>query len=131
MLTYPDGSIAKIAYMTNGDAKFPKEVMEVFGDGKVARLHNFQRTEVWHRGKCRKAGKMGIEKGQRQELAAFVDAVKTATSMPISLESLFATTAATFATIRSTMSRRAEPVAAWAADLEEDTDGVADLGAAQ
>jgi predicted dehydrogenase len=131
MLTYPDGSVAKIAYMTTGDAKYPKEVLEVFGDGKVARLHNFQRTEVWHRGKCRKASKMAIDKGQKQELAAFVKSVKTATPMPISLESLFATTAATFASIRSTMTRRAEPVAAWAVDLEEDVETVADLGAAQ
>ena len=28
LLTYPDGSVAKIAYVTTGDPKYPKEVLE-------------------------------------------------------------------------------------------------------
>ena len=94
LLTYPDGSIAKIAYATAGDPKYPKEVIEAFADGKVARLDNFGRTELWRGGRC-KRGRSRLEKGQKQELDAFVRAIKTGGAMPVAFPSLVATTAAT------------------------------------
>ena len=54
----------------------------------------------------------GIDKGQKQELDAFVRAVAEARPMPIPLASLVATTRATFAACRSLASRRLEAVAA-------------------
>jgi predicted dehydrogenase/threonine dehydrogenase-like Zn-dependent dehydrogenase len=116
---YENGSIAKIAYLTTGDPKFPKEVMEVFGGGKVARLQNFKRTELWQGGRCRKKRMVGIDKGQKEELAAFVEAVKSGGPMPISPESLFATTAATLAAVRSSATGRTERIADWENRLEE------------
>ena len=110
---YADGSVAKIAYLTQGDARYPKEVMEVFAGGRVARLHNFQRSELWRRGKCRSKRSFAIDKGQKEELAAFVDALKAGAEMPVSLGSLVATTAATFATVRSVASGQAERVGDW------------------
>ena len=50
-LLYPDGSVATIAYQTSGDPRAPKELFQVTGDGQVARLHNFQRTELWRGGR--------------------------------------------------------------------------------
>ena len=111
-LLYPDGSVATIAYQTRGDPRAPKELLQVSGDGKLARLLNFQRTELWSGG--RKQGRRargGIDKGQRQELDAFVRAVAEARPMPVPLASLLATTRATFAASRSLRSRRLEPVA--------------------
>ena len=52
----------------------------------------------------------GIDKGQRQELDAFVRAVAEARAMPTPLVSLAATTLATFAAQRSLGSRRLEAV---------------------
>ena len=77
LLTYPDGSVAKIAYVTSGDPKYPKEVLEAFGDGKVARLDNFRSTELW-RGGRRKRTRAALDKGQKHALEAFVRAVTTA-----------------------------------------------------
>lgn len=120
-LTYADGSIAKLAYVTHGDPKYPKEMMEVFADGKVARMDNFRRTEIWRNGKCRTSRAAGIDKGQKQELAAFIEAVKSGGEMPVPVESLIATTAATFAVARSVATRRPERVAGWATwDQPED-----------
>lgn len=110
---YADGSVATIAYLTQGDARYPKEVLEVFAGGRVARLHNYQRTELWRRGKCRSKRSFGIDKGQKDELAAFVEAVKSGADMPVSLDSLVATTAATFATVRSVASQRPERIDDW------------------
>jgi predicted dehydrogenase/threonine dehydrogenase-like Zn-dependent dehydrogenase len=110
-LAYPDGSIVTISYLTRGDARYPKEVLQVFGQRQVGRLHNFQAWELWHGGKRRtKRSRSGIDKGQRREVDAFVRAVASGEAMPIGLASLFATTSATFAAGRSMASRGVEPV---------------------
>ena len=110
-LLYPDGSVATIAYQTRGDPRYPKELLQVTGDGQVARMLNFQRTELWRGGRrhARRA-RAGIDKGQKQEVDAFVRAVAEARPMPIPLASLLATTRATFAARRSLASRRLEAV---------------------
>jgi predicted dehydrogenase len=111
-LLYPDGSVATIAYQTGGDPRAPKELFQVSGDRQVARLHNFQRTELWRGGRRHvRRSRAGIDKGQRQELDAFVRAVAEARAMPIPLASLAATTLATYAAQRSLGSRRLEAVA--------------------
>lgn len=110
-LLYPDGSVATIGYQTRGDPRAPKELLQVSGDGKLARLLNFQRTELWSGGRRHgRRSRSGIDKGQRQELDAFVRAVAEGGPMPIPLASLLATTRATFAAGRSLRSRRPEPV---------------------
>jgi hypothetical protein len=77
----------------------------------VARLLNFQRAELWRGGRRRPSrSRLGVDKGQKQEVEAFVRAVAEAGPMPIPLASLLATTRATFAAGRSLASRRAEPV---------------------
>ncbi|HSK97241.1 MAG TPA: Gfo/Idh/MocA family oxidoreductase, partial [Euzebyales bacterium] len=102
-LTYPDGSVGTVAYLTGGDAGYPKETLQVFGGGQVAALHNFRRTQMWSAGKTRtrRNRRGGVDKGQRDELAAFVRAVRRGDPMPIGLGSLLATSRATFAAVRS------------------------------
>ena len=67
----------------------------MFGDGKVARMDNFKRTEVWRGGKCRTTRSASVDKGQKAELEAFIQAVRTAADMPVTVDSLLATTACT------------------------------------
>jgi hypothetical protein len=121
LLTYPGGSIAKIAYVTTGDPRYPKEAMEAFGDGKVARMTNFKRTEIWRGGKCRTNRATTVDKGQRHELEAFITAVKAAADMPVPLDSLFATAACTLAIGRSIASGQWEPIASWDRALGQGT----------
>jgi predicted dehydrogenase len=110
-LRYPDGSIATISYLTQGDVKHPKETLMIYGEGKVARLANFRRIDTWFRGKRRyKRTLKGVDKGQRGELDAFVRAVVTGSSMPIPVESIVATTRATFAAERSALSGQRDVV---------------------
>lgn len=98
LVSYADGSLATITYATGGDSRFPKETLDVSGGGRNARLDNFTRATVWgRRGKETKRALAGQDKGQRAELAAFVDAVRTGGPMPIALDSLVATTRATLA----------------------------------
>ncbi|MBL1112817.1 bi-domain-containing oxidoreductase [Streptomyces sp. 110] len=103
VLRYPDGSTATLAYVTTGSPGFPKETLDLIADGKVLRLDDFVRASVfvdrgvgrdrWVSSRLPKAR----DKGQSAELAAFVKAVRTGGPMPVPLESLVATTAATLA----------------------------------
>ncbi|MPY56692.1 bi-domain-containing oxidoreductase [Streptomyces spongiae] len=98
VLRYPDGSTATISYVTTGAPGFPKETLDLFADGKVLRLDDFVRASVygrkrWVSSRLPKAR----DKGQNAELAAFIKAVRTGGPMPVPLESLVATTAATLA----------------------------------
>ena len=98
---YPDGSIATICYWTQGDLRLPKERVEIFGQGKSAFFENFERYELWSGGRKTTKRSRAIDKGQKNQLAAFISAIKNGSLMPISLASLIATTRATLATQRS------------------------------
>jgi predicted dehydrogenase/threonine dehydrogenase-like Zn-dependent dehydrogenase len=95
---FADESVATISYVTEGSSRFPKETLDVVGDGRNGRLDNFQRVSVWSaKGKNGRRVLTGQDKGQRSQLDRFVDAVRTGSAMPIPLDSLTATTRATLA----------------------------------
>ncbi|MFF2132011.1 bi-domain-containing oxidoreductase [Streptomyces olivochromogenes] len=95
---YPDGSTATISYVTTGAPGFPKETLDLVADGKVLRLDDFVRASVYGRKKWVSSRlPKARDKGQNAELAAFIKAVRTGGPMPVPLESLVATTAATLA----------------------------------
>jgi hypothetical protein len=76
------------------------------GDGRTARLDNFQRITVWSaKGKSGRKVLSGQDKGQRAQLERFLDAVRTGSALPISFESLVATTRATLA-VESSLAAR-------------------------
>ena len=104
-LRFADGSLGTITYVTGGDSRFPKETFDVTGGGRNARLDNFTRATVWNPdGKDVKRALGGQDKGQRAQLAAFVEAVRTGSPMPIDAGSLVATTRATIAVEQSLLS---------------------------
>jgi predicted dehydrogenase/threonine dehydrogenase-like Zn-dependent dehydrogenase len=110
-LRFENGSIGVISYTTAGNRRFPKETLDAAGGGRSARLDNFRQAAVWsgrEHNIMRSRG--GQDKGQRQQMAAFVDACRTGAEMPISLESLFATTRATIAVRESLITGRPERV---------------------
>jgi predicted dehydrogenase len=105
-LTYADGSLASLTYTTGGAARAPKELLDVSGAGRNARLDNFTSTTLWTpRGKVVRRSRLGQDKGQRAELAAFAAAVRDGAPMPIPLDSLLATTRATIAVATSLATR--------------------------
>jgi len=110
-LRFDNGSIATIAYVTNGNSRYPKEIFETASAGRTARLDNFRRWRVWS-GRRRFGGRTfgAVDKGQRRQVELFVDSVRTGASMPIALTSLVDTTRATLAVARSQASGTAEPL---------------------
>ena len=110
-LRYADGSLGTITYFTNGHARFPKETFEAASGGRVARLDNFQKGAVWSGRRRRTSRALGApDKGQRAEVDALLEAVRTGGPMPVPLSSLVGTTRATIAAEASLASRTAEQV---------------------
>ena len=106
-LRFADGSLGAVTYATGGDGRFPKETLDVTGGGRNARLDNFTRATVWGRGGKDTKRALGQDKGQKAQLAAFLEAVRDGAAMPIGWESLVATTRATIAVGTSVSTGRA------------------------
>lgn len=107
-IQYDDGSAATLQYLTQGGSKTPKEVLEVLGGGQTLQLQNFTAVQIYtNRGKER-IRKGGADKGQSNQMKAFVHAVKSGGAMPISVDCLLDTTLATLACAESM--RRGAPV---------------------
>jgi predicted dehydrogenase/threonine dehydrogenase-like Zn-dependent dehydrogenase len=101
-LRFADESVATISYVTDGSSRFPKENLDLVGDGRNGRLDNFQRVTVWSaKGKKGHRVLSGQDKGQGAQLDSFAHSIRTGSAMPIPLESLVATTRATLAVERS------------------------------
>ena len=108
---FANGTSGVISYLAGGNARYPKETMDATGGERTARLDNFRKATVWSgRGHDTIRTRAGQDKGQRAELAAFVDACVSGAAMPIPFESLVATTRATIAVRDSVLSGKPEQV---------------------
>jgi predicted dehydrogenase/threonine dehydrogenase-like Zn-dependent dehydrogenase len=106
---FANGATGTIAYLTGGNARYPKETMDVTGGGRSARLDNFRSASVWSgRGQSVSKARGGQDKGQRTEMGQFVEAVRTGGPMPISAAELLAVTRATIAVGESLLSGKPE-----------------------
>jgi predicted dehydrogenase len=108
---FGNGASGVISYLTGGNVRFPKETLDATGGGRSARLDNFRKATVWAgRGHDTIRARGGQDKGQRAELARFVEACLARVAMPIPFESLAATTRATIAVRDSLLSGKPEQV---------------------
>jgi polar amino acid transport system substrate-binding protein len=96
-LRMADGSIASIVYYASGDQGLGKERIEIYCGGSVAIIDDFRAGEYVRAGKSAKLGSGRQDKGHAWEISAFLDAVSGKSGSPFTLESLAATTLATFA----------------------------------
>ena len=78
-----------------------KERVEIFCDGNAATIEDFKSGSVIINGRKTPLGGGTQDKGHAAEIAAFLDAVRRRDEAPIDLESLTATTLATFAAVES------------------------------
>jgi predicted dehydrogenase/threonine dehydrogenase-like Zn-dependent dehydrogenase len=93
-IRFENGSIGTITYAAEGDKTLPKEQVEVFGGGKVGVIHDFKSGKLFQNNKAKTLKLEG--KGHRQEVEAFLNAAKTGGELPISFESIYFTTLASF-----------------------------------
>lgn len=75
LLGFADGSVGTVHYFANGSKSYPKETLEIFGDGRVIRMENFRVTRGFGFKGFRSFRTWRQDKGHRAEIAAFVNAV--------------------------------------------------------
>jgi predicted dehydrogenase/threonine dehydrogenase-like Zn-dependent dehydrogenase len=105
-LGFEDGSIGCVNYFANGSKSYPKELLEVFSDGRVLRLENFRRTTGYGFRGFRTYRTWQQDKGHAAEFAAFVERVSTGGPPLIALEELVNTTLASFAAVTAARKQR-------------------------
>ncbi|MBF0186792.1 MAG: bi-domain-containing oxidoreductase [Magnetococcales bacterium] len=83
-ISFDDGSVATLTYTALGCGAYPKEHMELYVDGTVMVLEDYQKVSVYGRpNKGMKTTTMA--KGQREEVEAFAQAIKQGGEWPIPL----------------------------------------------
>ncbi len=83
-------SLGVIHFLTTGDSSLSRERLEVFGGGRSATMDNFRTLEL-HQGARRRVKKLSnYQKGYREQVGAFVTAIRNNTEMPIPYETILA-----------------------------------------
>lgn len=101
-LALSGGSTAVVTYAASGDRATGKERCEVFTGGGTAVLDDYRSLELTRGGKTKRhKGGMKQDKGHAGEWTAFAQALKGTGPTPISMESIVATTLATFGAVES------------------------------
>ncbi|XVH32235.1 bi-domain-containing oxidoreductase [Haloferacaceae archaeon DSL9] len=110
VVKFADGSTATIMYTTIADSSTAKEQLEIFGAGKTEVINNYSTGRL----------SLGQDKGHAAEFQAFADAIHQNDPSPIDIESLVATTLATYG-IRDSMKQASSVEIDLAFESEEST----------
>jgi len=101
LLTFADGSVGTVHYFANGSKSYPKETLEIFGDGRVIRMENFRTTTGYGFKGFRSFRTWRQDKGHRAEIAAFVEAVAAGGPSLIPFDEIVNVTRASFAAVEA------------------------------
>ena len=110
-LKFENGSIGTICYFSNGDKSLPKERIEVFSSGISFVLDDFKSLAICSGGKKRVKKLLNQDKGQHQEVNAFIEAVHKGRASPVPFREIYCTSLATFKIIESLKIGQSVPVA--------------------
>jgi predicted dehydrogenase/threonine dehydrogenase-like Zn-dependent dehydrogenase len=101
LLGFADGSVGTVHYFANGSKSYPKETLEVFGDGRVIRMENFRFTKGYGFKGFKSFRTWRQDKGHRAEITAFVERVSAGGASLIPFEQIVNVTQASFAAVES------------------------------
>ncbi len=99
-LNMQNGSVATIAYLSNGNKELPKERVEVFGGGTIAVIDDFK-VMNWMGKKSSTVKLPKQDKGHANELKAYSTAVKEGEELPISFADSYHSMLITFKVLES------------------------------
>ncbi len=107
-LKMEDGTIATFIYVANGDPYYEKERIEVFGQSRAGVIDNWREARLSSGGKTQKVKPAATGKGHKNEMAAFIDAIREGGAWPLPFDQAVGTTLCTFAIAESL--RSGQPV---------------------
>ncbi|MDL1974765.1 MAG: bi-domain-containing oxidoreductase [Deltaproteobacteria bacterium] len=99
-----DGSVGTIVYTAIGDTGLAKEYVEVFSGGKIGIIHDFRRVECWSNGKKKQNKMPNLDKGQKQQMNAWIKGLQKGES-PIPFQEIINVHQACFAAVASITNR--------------------------
>jgi predicted dehydrogenase/threonine dehydrogenase-like Zn-dependent dehydrogenase len=108
-LRMSDGSLGIITYASNGDSSVPKERIVMSNQQSTAIMNNFSTLELVRGGK-KTVRKSPGDKGHRNEVIAFMDAIRNKRPHVIPYPSLLATSRATFRILESLNRKEVVPM---------------------
>ena len=100
-IAFQNGSIGTISYFANGSKSLPKEYIEIYRTGTTAVLKDFKELQIFGSGKPHTKNLFSQDKGQKEMVKAFIDAVRNGAASPISFEDIYMATLTTFKVIES------------------------------
>lgn len=106
MLNLADGSIGALHYFGNGHPSYPKEILEVFCDGKVLRLEDFTVLRGYGWPKFSKMKLRRWDRGHRGEYGALSEAIARGGPAVMPFEQIENVMRATFAAVESARTGR-------------------------
>jgi predicted dehydrogenase/threonine dehydrogenase-like Zn-dependent dehydrogenase len=105
VLEFADGSVGTVNYFANGAKSYPKEMLEVFSDGRVLRLENFRATCGFGFKGFRRFKTTRQDKGHSAELGEFIRRIEQGGGPLIPFDQLRNVTRASFAAVKSARER--------------------------
>jgi polar amino acid transport system substrate-binding protein len=108
VISFDGGSVGTLCYNTVGNGGFPKERLEVFGEGVVGVIDDFRSLEIVKGGKPTRVTAANQDKGQSREVAETVNSFRTEGGAPIPFSELVAGMRAVFGARQS--ARSGQPV---------------------
>jgi predicted dehydrogenase/NADPH:quinone reductase-like Zn-dependent oxidoreductase len=106
VLGFADGSVGTVNYFANGAKSYPKEMLEVFSDGRVLRMENFRATYGYGFKGFSKFKTSSQDKGHAAEIGAFVERLAKGGEPLIPFNQLVNVTQASFAALASAQEER-------------------------
>jgi len=100
-----NGSLVTVIYNASGDAAMPKERIEVFGAKSSAIIDDFKVLTLFRGRKKHVVKNMGSDKGNKTEIASFLECIRLGREALIPFESIVATSRITFAAMESLRSK--------------------------
>ncbi len=101
-ISFENGSVASILYVSNGDRAFSRERVEVFGNNAVAVIDNFKSLVVSKDGKKKKMKSwFGVDRGHKSEFEIFFSSIREGKDIPVKFEEYVYTTVTTFKILES------------------------------
>lgn len=104
-ISFKNGSIGTISYFANGDKSLPKERIETYAHGATWVLDDFRSLSMYSGGKRKDKKGMSQDKGQKNEVALFVDTILAGKNEIIPFREIYSTSKATFAILKSIITR--------------------------
>lgn len=110
-LGFEDGSIGAVNYFANGSKSYPKELLEIFSDGRVLRLDNFRKMAGYGFRNFKTFKTARQDKGHAAEFTAFAVRAASGGEPLIPLDQLVNVTLASFAAMTGASEHRTVSIA--------------------